>query len=93
MCGVAVKGELAPLSAQPAVIAATMAMGVTPRLAASGMSGARSVTARIGFMPICPAAGMIQTKETRISQGGMPPKSSPACTISGPSSRDPMVPM
>ena len=47
---VAVKGELIPPSAQPAVIAVTMAAGVTPSSAGVGSSGAISVTATLGYI-------------------------------------------
>ena len=47
---VAVKGELIPPSAQPAVIAVTMAAGVTPSSAGVGSSGAISVTERQAYI-------------------------------------------
>jgi len=80
---VAVNGELAALITQPAVSATTKAVGSTPRLAALGINGAIKVTIRMGFMPSCPAIGIIQTNDTKTSQVGKDERSNPAFTTTG----------
>lgn len=90
---VAVNGELAPLITQPAVSATTKAVGSTPRLAALGINGAINVTIKIGFIPSCPANGIIQTNDTKISHVGNDDRSNPAPIIIGANNCDPTVPI
>ena len=73
----AVNGEVAPLSAHPAVIATTIAVGGIPITSGEGRMGTNSETARIGFMPSCPVTGMIQTIAATMIQGGIVVRSSP----------------